>query len=197
MLSFLFFRMKGGIIMGRKVKITMPEISQKEIEISGKSVKINSLISLENYETIAEDIRNTILYNGEVIDKYALIKMRYIKDVLELCTNIDTTDLEGEDFNKIYAIGFLAENILNFNDTLKSLEKEYDKWVVENCFGIIANKLPTASEMETSMAKLSETIENLPDDKLELIGKSIVWNNLPALGQQIAPASHISTASEE
>ena len=30
--------------MGRKVKITMPEISQKEIEISGKSVKINSLI---------------------------------------------------------------------------------------------------------------------------------------------------------
>ena len=47
--------------MGRKVKITMPEISQKEIEISGKSVKINSLISLENYETIAEDIRNTIL----------------------------------------------------------------------------------------------------------------------------------------
>ena len=54
MLSFLFFRMKGGIIMGRKVKITMPEISQKEIEISGKSVKINSLISLENYETIAD-----------------------------------------------------------------------------------------------------------------------------------------------
>ena len=179
MLSFLFFRMKGGIIMGRKVKITMPEISQKEIEISGKSVKINSLISLENYETIAED------------------KMRYIKDVLELCTNIDTTDLEGEDFNKIYAAGFLAENIINFNDTLKSLEKEYDKWVIENCFGIIANKLPTAAEMETSMAKLSETIENLPDDKLELIGKSIVWNNLPALGQQIAPASHISTTTEE
>ena len=80
---------------------------------------------------------------------------------------------------------------------MKSLEKEYDKWVIENCFGIIANKLPTAAEMEASMAKLSETIENLPDDKLELIGKSIVWNNLPALGQQIAPASHISTTSEE
>ena len=43
------------------------------------------------------------------------------------------------------------------------------------------------------MNKLAETIENLPEDKLELIGKSIVWNNMPALGQQILPAEHKST----
>ena len=40
------------------------------------------------------------------------------------------------------------------------------------------------------MKNLSETIDNLPEDKLELISKSIVWNNMPALGQQVAPAEH-------
>ena len=46
------------------------------------------------------------------------------------------------------------------------------------------------------MKKLSETIEKLPEDKLELISKSIVWNNMPVLGNQIAPAEHISPITE-
>ena len=50
--------------------------------------------------------------------------------------------------------------------------------------------MPTAKELEESMDKILKTINELPTDKLELISKSIVWNQMPALGAIAAPAKH-------
>ena len=63
MLLFLFFRKKGGYEMRKKIKISIPKIEQKEVEICGVKVKIDSKISLEKYGKISEDIKNLILYN--------------------------------------------------------------------------------------------------------------------------------------
>lgn len=182
--------------MGRKVKITLPKIEDAEVAIGDKKVKINGYINLKQYDTILDDIKSVILYNKEIEDKYELLHVRIIKDVLELCTNIDTSNLEGEDLNSPYLKDILVENIINFKDIECYIEKEYEKWVMENCFGILAHNLPSSDDMEKSMKKLSETIENLPEDKLELISKSIVWNNIPTLGQQVAPALHVVKESD-
>ena len=47
----------------------------------------------------------------------------------------------------------------------------------------------TAKEMRESMDIIAETIDNLPEEKLNLISKSIVWNQMPTLGNKIAPAT--------
>ena len=36
-----FLRMKGGIIMGRRIKITLPENTQQEVKVGEKIVKID------------------------------------------------------------------------------------------------------------------------------------------------------------
>ena len=59
--------------MLKKIKISIPKIEQKEVEVCGVKVKIDSKISLEKYGKISEDIKNLILYNSEVVDKYAII----------------------------------------------------------------------------------------------------------------------------
>lgn len=190
MLLFLFFRKKGGYEMLKKIKISIPKIEQKEVEICGVKVKIDSKISLEKYGKISEDIKNLILYNSEVVDKYAMLRVRFIRDVLELCSNIDISKLSGEDFNSTELEELVYSNIDNAYEMKDYLEKEYDKYIMENCFGIIAAKMPTAKELEESMDKISKTINELPTDKLELISKSIVWNQMPALGKLTAPAEH-------
>lgn len=190
MLLFLFFRKKGGYEMLKKIKISIPKIEQKEVEICGVKVKIDSKISLEKYGKISEDIKNLILYNSEVVDKYAMLRVRFIRDVLELCSNIDISKLSGEDFNSTELEELVYSNIDNAYEMKDYLEKEYDKYIMENCFGIIAAKIPTAKELEESMDKISKTINELPTDKLELISKSIVWNQMPALGKLTAPAEH-------
>ena len=190
MLLFLFFRKKGGYEMSKKIKISIPKIEQKEVEICGVKVKIDSKISLEKYGKISEDIKNLILYNSEVVDKYAMLRVRFIRDVLELCSNIDISKLSGEDFNSTELEDLVYSNIDNAYEIKDYLEKEYDKYIMENCFGIIAAKMPTAKELEESMDKISKTINELPTDKLELISKSIVWNQMPALGKLTAPAEH-------
>lgn len=190
MLLFLFFRKKGGYEMSKKIKISIPKIEQKEVEICGVKVKIDSKISLEKYGKISEDIKNLILYNSEVVDKYAMLRVRFIRDVLELCSNIDISKLSGEDFNSTELEELVYSNIDNAYEVKDYLEKEYDKYIMENCFGIIAAKMPTAKELEESMDKISKTINELPTDKLELISKSIVWNQMPALGKLTAPAEH-------
>ena len=190
MLLFLFFRKKGGYEMLKKIKISIPKIEQKEVEICGVKVKIDSKISLEKYGKISEDIKNLILYNSEVVDKYAMLRVRFIRDVLELCSNIDISKLSGEDFNSTELEDLVYSNVDNAYEIKDYLEKEYDKYIMENCFGIIAAKMPTAKEIETSVENISKMIENLPKDKLELISKSIVWNQMPALGAIAAPAKH-------
>lgn len=190
MLLFLFFRKKGGYEMLKKIKISIPKIEQKEVEICGVKVKIDAIISLEKYEKISEDIKNIILYNPEVSDKFAMLRVRFIRDVLELCSNIDISELSGEDFNSTELEDLVYSNIDNAYEIKDYLEKEYDKYIMENCFGIIAAKMPTAKELEESMDKISKTINELPTDKLELISKSIVWNQMPALGAIAAPAKH-------
>ena len=190
MLLFLFFRKKGGYEMLKKIKISIPKIEQKEVEICGVKVKIDSKISLEKYGKISEDIKNLILYNSEVVDKYAMLRVRFIRDVLELCTNVDISKLSAEDFNSAEFEELIYSNIDNAYEIQDYLEKEYDKYIMENCFGIIAAKMPTAKELEESMDKISKTINELPTDKLELISKSIVWNQMPALGAIAAPAKH-------
>ena len=190
MLLFLFFRKKGECEMLKKIKISIPKIEQKEVEICGVKVKIDSKISLEKYGKISEDIKNLILYNSEVVDKYAMLRVRFRRDVLELCSNIDISKLSGEDFNSTELEELVYSNIDNAYEVKDYLEKEYDKYIMENCFGIIAAKMPTAKELEESMDKISKTINELPTDKLELISKSIVWNQMPALGKLTAPAEH-------
>ena len=190
MLLFLFFRKKGGYEMSKKIKISIPKIEQKEVEICGVKVKIDSKISLEKYGKISEDIKNLILYNSEVVDKYAMLRVRFIRDVLELCSNIDISKLSGEDFNSTELEDLVYSNIDNAYEIKDYLEKEYDKYIMENCFGIIAAKMPTAKELEESMDKISKTINELPTDKLELISKSIVWNQMPALGKWTEPAEY-------
>lgn len=176
--------------MARRVKIILPKTEVREIEIGEKKVKIDSYISIEKYETILEDIKSNVLYNNEINDKYALMNLRYIKDILDLCTNIDTQDIDAEDLNSSYLKSILIDYIDNFLTIEDYIKKEYDKWVMENCFGLLAKSIPSAKEMEESMDKLGQTIENLPQDKLEMIAKSIVWNNMPALGGVVAPAEH-------
>lgn len=183
--------------MSRRVKISLPKIETKEIKIQDKTVKIDQYITIEKYEQILEDIKETILYNNDISDKYGLLHARYIKDLLDLCTNIDTSSMSGEDFNSPFFVDMFYDNIDNFYDIQSYLEKEYDKWVIENSFSILGNSIPNSQDMEKSMKKLAETINNLPDDKLELIGKSIVWNNMPMLGKQIAPATHNSINSKD
>lgn len=183
--------------MGRRVKITLPENTQKEVTVGEKTIKIDSYISLEKYDAIINDIKEVVLCNSKIENKYAFVFMRYIRNVLDLCTNIDITELSGEDFNSPVILDMLESHIRNFTDVESFIEKEYDKWVMENCFGILAKKIPDSKDMEISMNKLAETIEKLPEDKLELIGKSIVWNNMPALGKQIAPAEHKTILAEE
>ena len=190
MLLFLFFRKKGECEMLKKIKISIPKIEQKEVEICGVKVKIDTIISLEKYEKISEDIKNIILYNSEVSDKFAMLRVRFIRDVLELCSNIDISELSGEDFNSTELESLVYSNVDNVYEIQDYLEKEYDKYIMENCFGIIAAKMPTAKELEESMDKISKTINELPTDKLELISKSIVWNQMPALGAIAAPAKH-------
>ena len=196
MLLFLFFRKKGGYEMLKKIKISIPKIEQKEVEICGVKVKIDSKISLEKYGKISEDIKNLILYNSEVVDKYAMLRVRFIRDVLELCSNIDISKLSGEDFNSTELEDLVYSNVDNAYEIKDYLEKEYDKYIMENCFGIIAAKMPTAKEIETSVENISKMIENLPKDKLELISKSIVWNQMPALGAIAAPAKHEEVIAE-
>ena len=196
MLLFLFFRKKGGYEMSKKIKISIPKTEQKEVEICGVKVKIDSKISLEKYGKISEDIKNLILYNSEVVDKYAMIKVRFIRDILDLCTNIDISELSAEDFNSAEFEELIYSNIDNAYEVQDYLEKEYEKWMMENCFGVIAAKMPTAKEIETSVENISKMIENLPKDKLELISKSIVWNQMPALGAIAAPAEHKVIAGE-
>lgn len=182
--------------MSRKVKITLPKKNINEVDFCNKKVKINDLISIEDYEKILEDIKLTILYNSEVEDKYGLLHIRYIKDVLDLCTNIDTSEFEAEDLNSFLLYELLSKNIINFHRVQSYIDKEYDKWILENCFGILGNKLPNSADMEKSMKNLVDAINELPKDKLELISKSIVWNNMPALGNAVAPASHTSLIAE-
>ena len=176
--------------MANKVKISKPKIEKQEVEICGKTVKIDTLISLEKYGKISEDIKNVILYNPEVSDKFAMLRVRFIRDVLELCSNIDISELSGEDFNSTELEDLVYSNVDNAYEMKDYLEKEYDKYIMENCFETIAAKMPTAKELEESMDKISKTINELPTDKLELISKSIVWNQMPALGKLTAPAEH-------
>lgn len=184
--------------MGRKVKVELPKEYSvaKIIDFGGKTVKIETIITLEKCDTILNDIKETILYNSSIVNKLVFLYPRYIRDVLDLCTNIDINDFEAEDFNSPVVSQLLSENILNFENIKGHIIREYEKWVMENCFGVLANKIPSVEDMEKSMKNLSETIEKLPEDKLELISKSIVWNNMPALGQQIAPAEHKTVSPE-
>lgn len=177
--------------MKNKIKVKIPKGNQIEVELLGKTVKIDSRVSLEKCEKIYKDIKEVIFQNSEIEEKFAMLKIRLIRDIIDLCTNIDISELEGEDFNSQEFSDLVYENIENIYQIEENLAKEYDKWVMENCFGFLATKLPTAKELEESFGKISETVKDLPTEKLELIAKSIVWNNAPALGSVVAPATHI------
>ena len=177
--------------MEEKVKIKLMKNERREVELNGVKIKVDTCISIENYETILNDIKINVLYNTDIIDKFHMVNLRLVRDVLELCTDVDVDSMDSEDLFSDELIDFLISNINNFWIVSDNISKEYDRYIIENCFGILANKLPTTEEMEKSVENISKLIEELPQDKLELIGKSIVWNNSPALGSAIAPASHI------
>lgn len=179
--------------MEEKIKIELNKNKKKEAELNGIKIKVDTFISVENYEIILNDIKTNVFYNTEITDKVHMIDLRLIRDVLELCTNVDIENLDSEDLFSGELMDFLMDNINNFWAITDDILKEYDRFVIENAFGILGNKLPNAKEMEESTKKITDMIENLPEDKLELIAKSIVWNNAPAVGNMVAPADHIKS----
>lgn len=177
--------------MEEKVKIKLNKSKKKEAELNGIKIKVDTLISIENYETILNDIKANVFYNIEITDKVHVLDLRLIRDTLELCSNVDVESLDSEDLFSGELRDFLMENIDNFWTVSDNILKEYDRYVIENCFGILANKMPSAADMEKSVEHITKMVEELPQDKLELIGKSIVWNNAPAVGGLVAPAQHV------
>lgn len=171
-----------------KVKIEIPKAEIKKVKFGDQDIEIKSKISIEDYSEISEEVRKEILQN-DMTDKYLMLNLTYIKLVLEACTNIDTKSLSAEELNSTELYSFLEENIDNFYKMKLYLQKEYEKSIMEDCFGIVANKMPNAKEMRESMDIIAETIDNLPEEKLNLISKSIVWNQMPTLGNKIAPAT--------
>ena len=55
--------------MGRRVKITLPENTQKEVTVGEKTIKIDSYISLEKYDAIINDIKEVVLCNSKIENK--------------------------------------------------------------------------------------------------------------------------------
>lgn len=176
--------------MEEKVKIEFKVEEPKEIDFCGVKVKVRN-ISLEDYSTILEDLKENIFYNSNLEDKHYALQLRFAKNVISLCTNIDTESLNAEDYGRDELLSLLYDNIDNYIKIKNSVEVEYEKSVLEGCFGIIAKKVPSAKSMEKSMDKIVESINNIDPEKLELVAKSIVWNQMPALGKTIAPAEHV------
>ena len=158
--------------MEEKVKIEFKIEEPREVEFFGTKVKVRD-ISLEDYSTILEDLKENIFYNSNLEDKHYALQLRFAKNVISLCTNIDTESLNAEDYGRDELLSLLYDNIDNYIKIKNSVEAEYEKSVLEGCFGII------------------ESINNIDPEKLELVAKSIVWNQMPALGKAIAPAEHI------
>lgn len=181
--------------MEEKVKIEFKVEEPKEVEFCGAKVKVKN-ISLEDYSTILEDLKENVFYNNNLEDKCYALHLRFIKNIVTLCTNIDTENLSAEDYSRDELWALLFDNIDNYIEVDNSIEAEYKKSVLESCFGIIAKKVPSAKSMEKSMDKLVESINNIDSEKLELVAKSIVWNQMPTLGKTIAPAEHIIETEE-
>ena len=176
-----------------RVKIKVPEMEVRKVKFGDQEIEVKSKISLVEYEDIIEDIKEKI-FSSNISDKYVMWNIRYIQLVLEKCTNIDYTALSAEELNSTELYSFLEENIDNFYKIKIYLQKEYENMIIENCFGIVASKMPSAEEMKKSMEAISQTINDLPADKLDLISKSIVWNQMPSLGNKIAPATAMKEA---
>lgn len=181
--------------MEEKVKIEFKVEEPKEVEFCGAKVKVKK-ISLEDYSTILEDLKENIFYNNNLEDKNFALELRFRKNVISLCTNIDAESLNAEDYDRDSLFLLLLNNIDNFSEVENCIRNEYKKSVLESCFGIIAKKVPSAKSMGKSMDKLVESINNIDPEKLDLVAKSIVWNQMPTLGKTIAPAEHITEAEK-
>lgn len=175
-----------------KIKITLPtEEEYIEVEFCGANISIKQNISLEEQAIIIRDIKENILYNDEIEDKFVYINARIIRDLLEMATNIDVEEISLNDCNLQIFEDLFYENCKSYWHILDCVDFEYRKWIIENGFGLVAAKTPSGEEMNASIDKLSQALKDLPEDKLELIAKSIVWNNAPALGATVAPVEHV------
>lgn len=173
------------------MKEKIMKIIPDEIEIDGIGIKVKEFIDFNTYVSILEDIKKNVFYNSDAEEKSVLMELRYIQDVIEKCTNLKDEIVEPEEFYNPYLKDFLSTNIDNFDEVFSRIEKEYDRYVMENCFTIVANRMPSAEEMEKSGQSLIEMIKEIPEDKLELIAKSIAWNQSPVLGNMIAPVQKV------
>ena len=91
--------------MEEKVKIKLNKSKKKEAELNDIKIKVDTLISIENYETILNDIKANVFYNTEITDKVHVLDLRLIRDTLELCSNVDVESLDSEDlFSGVFSI---------------------------------------------------------------------------------------------
>lgn len=176
--------------MTERVELKPVKIKKTKLKDNGIEYKIDDEISLDKAETILNDIKENVIYNSQVVDKFLLLKPRYVRDVLDLCTNIDFEKLTPNELYNDELEELLQEMIRNYDKVYEIMVKEYDKYILENCFLKLGGSMPSGEEMEKSMNAISDAIKDLPEDKLEMIAKSIVWNNSPALGSVMYPAEH-------
>lgn len=184
--------------MEEKVKITLPsDNEEKKILFGGETITLKTKINLDIYSNILSDIMQSVWLNSKISDKSYATNLRLIKVVLDLCTNIDTSAMNVEDFTNSNIEELLDDNISNYWEIKKFINDEYETFRLYNCFGLLVKKVPSAKQLNNLLDKLPDVLNKIDTKNLENIAKSIVWNESPVLGKTLAPAEKINKQKKD
>jgi len=162
-----------------KIKIIINKITPKEIKYNKVKITMNNYISIENYEVLLNDIMNTIILNNEITDKIANIEIRFAKGVLDLLTNVDTSDLTADDYFSSDLIKVMENNIGNYSKCLENILKEYTVYQTKVGFGMIASKVPSEDGMSNVINSIGTMVKEMDTDKLQILLKGIAFDKMP------------------
>jgi len=162
-----------------KIKITINKITRKEIEYNDVKFVTDNYVSIENYEILLNDIMSTIILNTEIEDKISNIQIRFAKGIMDLLTNIDTSELKADDFFASDIINILKENICNYSICLDNILKEYQVYQNKNGFGLIASKVPSEDGMKNVIDNISNMVKEMDPEKIQTLLKGIAFDKMP------------------